>query len=120
MNQSHSNHLNHRALVAILMVGSFACLPPTGLALHLTDGASFQVRHLPMTIHNLAAIIFLISVILHLMFNWKLMVKYILTTVKPIGGISREFVFAALIMMTVLALGLLPVLMLGGAHPLRP
>ena len=46
------NPVNRRALTSLSMLFSFLWLPPSGIALHLTESASFQpIRHALMALH---------------------------------------------------------------------
>lgn len=117
MNSSQKPALNRRALIALVMVDSFAVLPISGLALHFANNASFQTaRHVLMTVHNVDAIIFLIASILHLNLNWKPLRNYIRNKVgqAQVSHIRTEVSIAALVVIAPLALGILHVFALGG------
>lgn len=108
------HHLNSRALVALLLICSFVWLPVAGIGLHFADSAPFApTRHLLMTIHDLAAAIFLISVLLHLKLNWKPLMNYLKITVERGRSYRAEFAAAFLIVTTTLTLGILHVFALG-------
>src|SRR6266498_4295634 len=110
MNKTHQRILNYRALIALLMVCSFIWLPVAGIALHFADAAPFQpTRHLLMTVHNLAVIIFLIAATLHLRLNWKPMLNYITVSARKCRRFGTELGIAVLIVTTTLELGLLHV-----------
>jgi len=105
--------LNIRALVALLMFCSFVWLPVAGIALHFAENAPLMpTRHLLMTLHNLAAAIFLISTLLHLKLNWKPLVKYLQVTAGAGKRFRSEFGVAAFIVTTTLTLGALHVIAL--------
>ena len=114
MNKSQPRPLNHRVLLALVMLGSFIFLPSFGLALHLASNAPFQPRrHLLMTFHNLASIIFMISLILHLVLNWRPLWNYLKMAVGKVGLYRKELVVATLLLVIPLGLGILHVFELG-------
>jgi hypothetical protein len=115
MNKLQSRRFNLRALLSLVMFGSFIFLPSFGLALHLSANAPFQpTQHLLMTIHNLAGIIFMFSLILHLVLNWRPLWNYIKMAVGKVGMYRKELVVAALLLAIPLGLGILHVFELGG------
>ncbi len=114
MIKSKSGTFNTRALLAVLMLGSFVLLPTFGLALHLSPDAPFQpTRHLLMTFHNLAGIIFLITLIMHLILNRRPLWNYIIMTGGKVRLYRKELVVAVLILAIPLGLGILHVFELG-------
>jgi hypothetical protein len=115
MNKLQSRPLNPRVLLALTMLGSFIFLPSFGLALHLSTNAPFQpTQHLLMTFHNLAGIIFMISLILHLVLNWRPLWNYLKMAVGKVGMYRKEMVVATLLLAIPLGLGILHVFELGG------
>ncbi|MCC6802167.1 MAG: DUF4405 domain-containing protein [Anaerolineae bacterium] len=111
---TRSHHINTRALVALVMLCSFVVLPFSGIALHFASSGSFSsIRHLLMTIHNLAAAIFLISALLHLKLNWKPLTNYLKLTTARGRSYRTEFATAFLIVAIPLILGTLHVFALG-------
>ena len=106
---------NLRALLSLVMFGSFIFLPSFGLALHLFANVPFQpTRHLLMTLHNLAGIIFLISLILHLWLNWRPLWNYLKLAIGKVGMYRKELIVAVLLLAIPLGLGVLHVFELGG------
>ena len=115
MNKLQSRPFNLRALLSLVMFGSFIFLPSFGLALHLSANAPFQpLQHLLMTFHNLAGIIFMISLILHLWLNWRPLWNYLKLAVGKVGMYRKELVVAVLLLAIPLGLGILHVFELGG------
>lgn len=115
MNKLQPRPLNYRVLLVLVMLGSFIFLPSFGLALHLSSNTPFQpVRHLLMTFHNLASIIFMISLILHLVLNWRPLWNYLKMTVKKVGMYRKELIVATVLLAIPLGLGILHVFELGG------
>ena len=114
MNKLHPRPLNPRVLLALVMIGSFIFLPTFGLALDLSSNAAFQpMRHLLMTFHNLASIIFMISLILHLILNWRPLWNYLKMAVGKVGMYRKELMVATLLLALPLGLGILHVFELG-------
>jgi hypothetical protein len=77
--------------------------------LNLTPVEPFQ--HIVMVTHNTAAIIFLVSVAIHVVLNRKLMLRYIVSKTNEYLAYRKEFVTAA-----VIVTGLI---LLIGTHPLH-
>ena len=95
MSTSKLSSLNIRAITSLSMLFSFACLPPSGIILHLTDGASISVlRHASMSIHNAAGIMFLLAAILHIVYNAKVIKKYVVVKSSMLPSLKREAIIA--------------------------
>jgi hypothetical protein len=70
--------LNKRALVVFFMLFSALILPFSGLMLHEAGSHDSQkLQYLAMALHNVAAIVFTISTLVHLKYNWKPILNYI-------------------------------------------
>jgi len=68
---------NRRAFVSIAMFLSGLCLPISGIMNHKLQLEPLTVeRHFWMSVHNSAAILFTIFVILHLSYNWRVLINY--------------------------------------------
>jgi hypothetical protein len=77
MGTSESTRINRRALASFILIVSFLLLPVSGIWLHKALGAGdFRASHLPMTVHNTSALIFLAAVILHWKLNRKAIAAY--------------------------------------------
>ena len=114
MNKLQPRPFNLRVLLALVMIGSFTLLPSVGLALHLSSDAPFQpTQHLLMTLHDLAGMIFMITLILHLWLNWRPLWNYLKMAVGKVGTYRKELVIAALLLVIPLGLGVLHVFELG-------
>ncbi len=114
MNKPQPRRFNTRALLAVLMFGSFVLLPSIGLVLHLSPDAPFQpTRHLLMTLHNLAGIIFMVSLIVHLILNRRPLWNYVRMAGGKVGMYRKELVVAVLLLAIPLGLGVLHVFELG-------
>ena len=114
MNKLQHHPFNTRVLLALVMIGSFMFLPFVGLVLHLSSNAPFQpMRHLLMTVHNLAGIIFVLSLIFHLWLNRRPLLNYLKMALGKVGLYRKELVVAALLLVIPLGLGILHVFELG-------
>lgn len=90
--------MNKRAIVSMSMLFSFIWLPPSGVVLHLTDNAAMsQLRHAAMAVHNFAGIIFLISALIHVVYNFNAIKQYTISRVKMVPTLKREAIIAFLI-----------------------
>jgi hypothetical protein len=79
MSDATDKRSNRRALAVLFMFFSFLFLPPSGVALHLTDGSHQLARHVLMTVHNTGAIICLVSMSVHVVLNRKAILRYIVS-----------------------------------------
>lgn len=67
-----------RRRVSLFMVITFILLIPSGIMMHLNDGTVLNSsKHLAMMIHNLCAVIFVITGMFHIKYNFILIKKYI-------------------------------------------
>ncbi len=106
MNHTAKQILNKRALTSLFLCFSLVFLPLSGIPLHFSkadDGAGI-LRHLLMSIHNITALIFIISLVIHIGFNWKALIKYAAVKIAESFKFKKEF-FVALAV-TVLIVGL--------------
>ena len=103
---------NKRPIASMFALVSFGYLAPSGILMHfgIKDGNELS-SHITMAIHWIASIIFLISVVTHLVLNWKLIKRYMFKESSFLSGFKREFVIA-LIVTTILVLII-------GSHPLH-
>jgi uncharacterized membrane protein YdcZ (DUF606 family) len=68
---------NKRAFISIAMFLAGICLPISGIMNHRLQFESLTVkRHFWMSVHNMAGILFVIFVILHLSYNWRILINY--------------------------------------------
>lgn len=98
-----SKPFNKRAFIANTMFFSAVLLPFSGymnhrLQLELITGS----RHFWMSVHDMAAILFTISVVIHVYYNLHSLIKYI-NKAKNIK-ISREAIAAILIVLVIVGL----------------
>lgn len=90
---------NKRSLNVLVMFISFMMLPWSGIIIHNTHGMGERemLRHFAMTVHNVSAIIFLTSCILHIIANRKALIKYITVKTEEYGRFKKEALLALLI-----------------------
>lgn len=94
---------NKRAFISIAMFFSGLCLPFSGFMNHKLQFEHLTVqRHFWMTIHNVAAILFIIFAILHISYNWRVLINY-LKKVKE-TFISKEAIVAITLVIVVIGL----------------
>jgi len=99
METNQKTGLNKRYLNVLLMLFSFILLPPSGIIIHSTHGMGERelLRHLAMTVHNYSAVIFLITCVIHLAVNRKILLKYITDKSNEYFSFKREVMIALLI-----------------------
>ena len=74
----NNSKLNKRVLVVFFMLFSAAILPFSGLMLHEASSHDVErLQFLAMALHNVAAIVFTISTLVHLKYNWRPLTNYI-------------------------------------------
>lgn len=94
---------NRRAFVSIAMFLSGLCLPFSGFMNHRLQFETLTVeRHFWMTVHNVAAILFAIFTIIHISYNWKVLIHYA-NKAKEIT-ISKEAVAALTLVIIIVGL----------------
>ena len=84
---------NKRSFISIAMAFSVLILSFSGMANHKHQFEQLTVeRHFWMTIHNTAAVLFVIFAIIHISYNWKIFLSYIKKTKSAF--ISKETLLA--------------------------
>ncbi len=98
MNETKKPPLNKRSLNVLLMLFSFILLPPSGIIIHSTHELAERetLRHFAMSVHNLSAIIFLSTCLIHLVVNRKVLFKYISEKTTQYIHLKREVLIAIL------------------------
>lgn len=77
-NIQEKKSFNKRAFISTAMFLSGLLLPISGVMNHSLQLETFaRTRHFWMSVHNLAAFLFTIFLIVHISFNWKALLKYI-------------------------------------------
>jgi cytochrome b subunit of formate dehydrogenase len=106
MNVLEKSSLNKRSLNVLIMFFSFLLLPFSGVVIHSTHEVSEgePLRHFAMSVHNLSAIIFLCSCMLHLFANRKALAKYLSEKTTEYSGFKREAVLALLFVLVLVGL----------------
>jgi Na+/melibiose symporter-like transporter len=97
---------NKRTLNVLVMFFSFIMLPWSGLLLHTTHGRMERevLRHFAMTVHNIAAIIFLITCVLHIIVNRKALTKYLLQKTAEFSSFKKEALIALVLVLGIIGL----------------
>lgn len=94
---------NKRAFISIAMFLSGLCLPFSGIMNHNLQFEQLTVeRQFWMSVHNTAAILFVIFAILHISYNWRLLINYT-KKVKEMF-ISKEALTAIVLVIVIVGL----------------
>ncbi len=90
-NNSVKTVFNKRGFISILSAFAFLTLPFTGLFMHKARETSdaFGI-HLWMGAHNIFAVLFLITAVLHIKYNWQTLISHIKKGALKLTGLSRE------------------------------
>jgi hypothetical protein len=108
--EKRKSRLGKRAFIALLMFFSGLWLPLSGIPMHFLNIAPVEpFRHIVMAIHNTASIIFLVSVTIHMIFNWKSLSRYMVSKTNEHLAFRKELVLAAVIVTALI--------LLIGTHP---
>ena len=100
--------LNKRAITALTMFFSFLILLPSGIMMHfVADESTSLLRHAVMTIHNSCSFIFVVSAAIHIVFNSKLLLRYMQSKTSEYLILKKEL---AISLLAVIGLVLLLVL----------
>jgi hypothetical protein len=85
---------------------SFILLPVSGIPLHFsrTNAEMGMTEHFLMSVHNMSALIFLVAVVIHLVFNWNALVKYIATKTSEYFRFRKEMIIALITIMIIVGL----------------
>ncbi len=94
---------NRRSFISISMFMAGICLPFSGLMNHRLQLVGMTAeRHFWMSVHNSAAILFLIMAIIHIIYNRRMLMKYL----KAAGHIAISREALAAIALVVILVGL--------------
>jgi hypothetical protein len=103
--QPIKHRLDRRALTSMFMFFSFLWLVPTGIIMHFVVQSSVElIRHIVMSMHNTASVIFVASVIVHLTLNWKPMSRYMVSKINEYLPFRTELIIAAIVVTVVVLL----------------
>lgn len=100
-------HIEKRFIGIYLMIFSFVGLVPSGIMLHFLTSEVYG--HFLMTVHNLSAVIFLISVVYHISHHWRHIVSRAVSHSSRNKVIRKGFVVAAMIAVLILVSGMMHV-----------
>jgi len=94
---------NTRAFTVLVAALAGLGLPITGLAnhLHQMDAMTFQ-RHTWMSVHNILGTVFLVFGLWHVILNRRPLVRYVSGLAGRFPGMSREALWAAVLIAVVL------------------
>lgn len=105
MENQVSKPFNKRAFVTLMAAFSALGLPLTGLVNHLlAPGPHSFMRHAWMTAHNFLGIMFTLFAVIHISYNWRVLIRHVKNTSAAIPTISRETRYAAIILSVLLIL----------------
>jgi hypothetical protein len=106
MDNTTKQLMNKRALTSMFMFFSFILLPLSGILLHLSraSGEVGVFEHFWMSVHNMSAFIFLITVVIHLSLNWNAMMKYIAAKTSQYFQFRKEMIIALVTVIFVVGL----------------
>jgi cytochrome b subunit of formate dehydrogenase len=104
MDRDHSKKpFNKRAFVAIVIFLTGISLPVSGIMNHNLQPEPMTVdKHFWMSVHNFAAILFIIFVIVHIYYNWRVLMHYAKNATRM--TISKEALAAVAFMILVIGL----------------
>ena len=103
MDNTQTKKFNKRSFITIAMFMSGLMLPFSGLMNHRLQFETLTTaRHFWMTVHNVAAILFILFMIIHISYNWRLLIKYS----KNVGAsiISKEAMAAIFLVIFIVGL----------------
>jgi hypothetical protein len=106
MNDTTKQPMNKRALTSMFLVFSFILLPLSGIPLHFSR-TSVEVgvlEHYLMGIHNMSALIFLIAAVIHIVFNWNALKKYVATKTSEYFRFRKEMIIALITVLLIVGL----------------
>jgi hypothetical protein len=94
---------NKRAFVSLAMFVSGLLLPVSGIMLHVLQFEPLtEARHFWMSVHNMAAFLFTLFVVIHISYNWRSLIHYA-RMMKGIA-VSREAIWAILLVACIVGL----------------
>lgn len=102
---TNRSKLDKRAFSAVMAGLSALCLPFSGLALHLLDGAlPSQERHAWMAVHTVLGIVFVVFAAWHVIINRRGLVNSLRKAAAGGYRVRREIWLALLIIAALIAL----------------
>ncbi len=95
---------SYRSGSSLFMLFSLIVLAPSGIALHFLDQSGHETaREVAMALHNVSALVFLISTVIHLTLNRHSIAATVRAQTGPYPVISRKSVVIAIIFAAILA-----------------
>ena len=92
---------NGRGLASMIMLVTFIMLIPSGIMMHIYDiPGNSSAKHFAMGMHNVCALIFVVSGVFHLKYNFRVIIKYI-------SEYRRELVITSYLTLIILILSVL-------------
>jgi hypothetical protein len=114
MDERPGGGINGRAVSSLFMFFSFLLLIPSGILLHVFSSDQFEShRHVFMTVHNVCALVFVVSGSVHLFRNRKAVRSYMHAKSAEYRAFSRELILVTLIFTALLTLALLHIAIIG-------
>jgi hypothetical protein len=103
--KNNAQNLKKRPITSIFAFISFIYLVSSGTLVHfsVSEHGLEQLKDVTVDIHLASAGIFLISVIIHIVWNWKVMKQYMFSEFKNILVFRKEFVIP-LFLVTILVI----------------
>lgn len=94
---------NKRGFISVAMLLSGLCLPFSGIMNHKLQFEQLTTaRHFWMSVHNVASLLFVIFVVLHITYNWRSLLTYARKTKDMF--FSKETIAAIAIVLVVVGL----------------
>jgi len=114
MEKSRKTGIRGRVIASLFMLLSFCLLVPSGILLHVfsPDGLDARV-HVLMTVHNVCALVFIVSGVAHLIFNRRSVLSYLRRTYNEYRVPSRELILVVIVFAALLAAAFLHIVLLG-------
>jgi hypothetical protein len=114
MEKSRKCGMRGRVIASLFMLLSFCLLVPSGILLHVFSPDGFDTRvHVLMTVHNVCALVFVVSGVAHLVFNRKSMLSYLRRKYNEYRIPGRELVLVLIVFTLLLTAALLHICLLG-------
>lgn len=89
-NNTH-NTISDRSKISLIMFLTFFILIPSGIIMHLYDSPLLNhKKHAAMIVHNISAIIFVLSGIFHIKYNFRSVKKYLLEIIHNPFNIRND------------------------------
>jgi len=95
-NKTAKREFNRRAFTSVALFVSGLFLPVSGYMNHQLQFEEMTIlRHFWMSVHNMAAVLFIIFIIMHLSFNWRALLNHVNHAKKVV--LSKEALLAVVI-----------------------